>query len=77
MGGNWILRQALSDLIYCYQTGINRYYHYGLADFTSVFVVDYSNTVSYLFFLLGLIILWRVPMFSAPSIKAHEESVSQ
>jgi hypothetical protein len=67
--------KTLSDLIYCYLRGINRYYHYGLVDFPSVFLVDYSYTIGYLFFLLGLIILWRVPMFSAPVIKSPEDSV--
>jgi hypothetical protein len=46
-----------------------------LVDFPSVFLVDYSYTIGYLFFLLGLIILWRVPMFSAPVIKSPEDSV--
>jgi hypothetical protein len=67
--------KTLSDLVYCYLTGINRYYHYGLVDFRSVFVVDYSYTVGYLFFLVGLIILWQVPMFTAPSISNRNENL--
>jgi hypothetical protein len=58
--------KAFSDLAHCYLKGINRYYHYGLADFRSVFVVDYTSTISYLFFLVGLLILWKVPMLFAP-----------
>jgi hypothetical protein len=65
--------KAFSDLVYCYLTGINRYYHYGLADFRSVFVVDYSSTVSYLFFLVGLLILWKVPMIFARDISNQTE----
>jgi hypothetical protein len=69
--------KTLSDLVYCYLTGINRYYHYGLVDFSSVFLVDYCYTVGYLFFLLGLIMLRQVPMFSSPDSKTREESVSR
>jgi hypothetical protein len=65
--------KAFSDLVYCYLTGINRYYHYGLADFRSVFVVDYSATVSYLFFLVGLLILWKVPMIFAHASSTQSE----
>ncbi len=67
--------RTMSNLSFCYLSGIKRYYHYGLADFNSVFVVDYTYTIAYLFFLLGLIILWQVPMFSAPIIKTPEDSV--
>jgi hypothetical protein len=67
--------KTFSDLVYSYLRGINRYYHYGLVDFPSVFLRDYSYTIGYLFFLLGLIILWQVPMFSAPVIKTPEDSV--
>jgi hypothetical protein len=69
--------KTFSDLVYCYLRGINRYYHYGLVDFPSVFLRDYCYTIGYLFFLLGLIVLWRVPMFSAPIIKTPEDSVLQ
>jgi hypothetical protein len=69
--------KALSDLVYCYLRGITRYYHYGLVDFPSVFLVDYLYTVSYLFFLLGLIILWRVPMFSTPLISNRNDNENQ
>jgi hypothetical protein len=71
------LIKALSDLAYCYLTSINRYYHYGLVDFRSVFMVDYSYTISYLFFLLGLIILWRVPMIFASSGSNRTDNVNQ
>jgi hypothetical protein len=69
--------KALSDLIYCYLRGINRYYHYGLVDFPSVFLVDYCYTLSYLFFLLGLIILGQVPMFSTPHVDTRVDNILQ
>jgi len=69
--------KAFSDLIHCYLRGITRYYHYGLADFPSVFLVDYTHTLGYLFFLLGLIILGKVPMFSTPHVDNREDKILQ
>jgi hypothetical protein len=57
--------KTFSDLFYYYLNGIARYYHYGLVDFRSVFLVDFTHTASYLLFLVGLIVLSKVPGLSA------------
>ncbi len=63
--------KTFSDLSFHYLVGISRYYHYGLADFRSVFVVDYTYTASYLLFLVGLAILWRFSIVFSPFMKAR------
>ncbi|MBN2257175.1 MAG: hypothetical protein JW704_05040 [Anaerolineaceae bacterium] len=61
--------KTFSDLAYYYLIGIDRYYHYGLVHFNSVFLVDFTHTASYLLFLIGLTILWRVPLIASPVSK--------
>jgi hypothetical protein len=64
---------TVSDLVYCYLVGIDHYYPNGEAAFMSVFVVDYTYTISYLLFLVGLIVLQRIATFSSPFIKARNQ----
>jgi hypothetical protein len=64
---------TVSDLVYCYLVGIDRYYPNGEAAFMSVFVVDNTYTISYLLFLVDLIVLQRIATFSSPFIKARNQ----
>lgn len=68
--------KTFSDLTYHYLMSIHRYYHYGLVDFRSVFLVDYTYTAGYLLFLVGLVILWRFASISSPFIKARDLETS-
>jgi hypothetical protein len=63
---------SFSDLFFTHSSGINMYYPDGHANFTSVFLVDVPYTISYMFFLMGLVSLLKMNQQPLPG-KVPEE----
>ncbi len=51
---------SFSDLFFSFATVLDLYYPNGQANLLSVFIVDVPYTLSYLFFIAGLVALWQV-----------------
>lgn len=51
---------SISDLFFTYSSGLEMYYPNGQANLISVFLVDVPYTLSYLFFLVGLVSLLQM-----------------
>lgn len=58
---------SVSDLFFTYSSGLGVYYPNGQANLISVYLVDVPYTLSYLFFLIGMLSLWQMKQRSGRS----------